>query len=181
MNGYPSSSTPDPLHIVCPRPTQPMAIVLSGAGLAVLSVAAFKLLHDPEGFSWFKAWVLVLMATAFVALVYRNLFVRDELLLYRDQAPAWARGDEDVLALATASVRALRVCPEPGPYSAEGKYAALGMGQGMIEIDSTEGCFRFGAGLDADASSVMARKIAAYCGLHEAGPQWKAAVQAGQA
>ncbi|VXB03842.1 hypothetical protein [Massilia sp. 9I] len=175
MSVYSISSTPEPLHIVCPRARQPMAIVLSCAALSVLALAAFKLLNDPERFSWFKVWVLVLMATACVALIVRNLFVRDELLLYRDGAPEWALGEEDMLVLAAASVRSVRVGPEPGPYSADGKYAALGMGQGLIEIETTGGCYRFGAGLDVDACLVTARQIATYCGLHEAGPQWKAA------
>lgn len=165
MNGYPTPSTSEPLHIVCPRPWQPMAIILSGAGFCVLAMAAFKLLGGPGPVSWFKVWVLVLMGTACVALVYRNLFVRDALYLYRDRAEEWARGDEDMLVMAAAGVRAVRVCAAPRPYSAEGKHAALGTGQGLIEIETLEGCYRFGAGLDEDAARVTARQIAAYCGL----------------
>lgn len=174
MTGYPTSSTPAPLHIVCPRATRPMAIVLSCAGMAVLASAATKLLWDPERFSWFKVWLLVLMGTVFVALMYRNLLVRDELLLHRD---GWEDGGEEGderLVLAAASVRSVRICAPPGAYSAEGKNAALGVGTGLIEIGTTTGSYRFGAGLDQEASDVAARKIAAYCGLRAVGPQWQA-------
>jgi hypothetical protein len=166
--------TSDPLHIVCPRATRPMAIVLSCAGLAVLAMAATKLLWEPERFSWFKVWVLVLMGTVFVALIYRNLFVRDELLLHRDGREDEGEEGDERLVLAAASVRSVRVCPPPGAYSAEGKNAALGVATGLIEIGTTEGSYRFGAGLDQDASEITARKIAAYCGLRAVGPQLQA-------
>jgi len=176
MTGYPSSSTPEPLHIVCPSSKQPSSIVVSCLGLAVLATAAFKLLDGPpERFSWFKVWVLVLMGTAFYAILYRNLFVRDELYLYRDKAEEWAIGDEDMLVLEASRVRSVRVGPKPGPYTAEGKEIAMGIGNGLIEIETLDGSYRFGAGLDEDIASVRAREIAAYCGLQEAGPMWKAA------
>jgi hypothetical protein len=163
-----------PLHIVCPRPKQLLAIMLSCACFSVLAGAAVKLLDGPpERFSWFKVWMVVLMGTAMAALLYRNLFMRDALYLYREKAEDWALENENVLVLAAASVRALRLCPRPGEYSSEGKYAALGLGPGLVEIETTDGCYRFGAGLDEDMAAVTARKIAAYCGLYEVGPQWK--------
>lgn len=176
MTGYSSSSTSEPLHIVCPSAKQPMAIAFAGGAFVFLATGVFRLFTGPaERFSWIKLWLLALMVTACVALLYRNLFVRDELYLYRDEAEDWARMDEDMLVLAAGSVRSLRVCPPPGPYSAESKNASLGMGTGLIEIETSDGCYRFGAGLDADIAGVTAQQIAAYCGLQEIGPQWKAA------
>lgn len=183
MTGYPSPSSPEPLHIVCPPSKQPPMIAVSGAGLATLAWLALKLFDGPpERFSWFKVWVLVLMATALFAILYRNLFVRDELVVYRDKAEAWALEDEDVLALAAGSVRAVRVAPMPamGSYSAEGQYTAMGIGRGLIEIETVDGCYRFGAGLDEDRASVTARRIAVYCGLLQVGPQWQAAPDGGR-
>lgn len=176
MTGYPSPSTPEPLHIVCPPSKRLPIIAVSCAGLAMLAWLALKLFDDPERFSWFKVWLLVLMGTAMYAVLYRNLFVRDELMLYRDKVEAWAPEDEDVLVLAAGKVRSVRVAPLPalGSYSAESQYIAMGIGNGLIEIATTDGTYRFGAGLDEDAARVTARQIAAYCGLHEAGPMWKA-------
>lgn len=161
-------------------------IAVSCAGLAMLALMMFELFNGPpERFSWFKVWLLVLMATFLYAILHRNLFVRDELLVYRDKAEAWALEDENVLVLVAASVRAVRVAPMPalGSYSAEGQNIAMGIGSGLIEIETTDGRYRFGAGLDDDISRVTARRIAAYCGLQEAGPMWKAppASAAGQA
>jgi len=175
MTACPTPMTPEPLRIVCPSAVRPMAIVLACAGLAVLATAATKLFGgDPERFSWFKVWVLVLMGTAFTALLYRNLFVRDVLLLYRHMPEGRVEESEgEQLVLAASSVRSVRVCPPPGAYSAEGKNAALGIGTGLIEIEATEASYRFGAGLDQDASHTAATKIAAYCGLREVGPQWQ--------
>lgn len=72
----------------------------------------------------------------------------------------------------------VRVCLVPGEYSSEEKYAALGMGHGLVEIETLGACYRFGTGLDTDIADVTTRKIPAYCGLQESGPQWKAAVPA---
>lgn len=155
-------------------------IAVSCAGLAMLALMALQLFNGPpEDFSWFKIWVLVLMATFLYAILHRNLFVRDELLVCRDKAEAWALEDEDVLALVAGSVRAVRVAPMPalGSYSAEGKEIAMGIGNGLIEIETLDGTYRFGAGLDEDIARVTARQIAAYCGLQESGPMWKATAQ----
>lgn len=176
MTGYPSPSTLEPLHIVCPSSKRPGSIAVSCLGLAVLATSAFKLLNGPpERFSWFKVWVLALMGTALYAVLYRNLFVRDELYLYRDKAEEWAIGDEDMLVLEAGRVRSVRVGPKPGPYTAEGKNIAIGIGSGLIEIETLDGSYRFGAGLDEDIARVRAGQIAAYCGLQQAGPMWTAA------
>lgn len=155
-------------------------IAASCAGLAMLAHIVFKLFDGPtEDFSWFKVWMLVLMATFLYAILHRNLFVRDELLVYRDKAEAWALEDEDVLALVAGSVLAVRIAPMPalGAYSAEGKNIAMGIGNGLIEVETLDGTYRFGAGLDEDIARVRAGQIAAYCGLQESGPMWKATDQ----
>lgn len=175
MTGYPSPSTPDPLHIVCPPSKQPVTVAVSCAGLFVVAMAATRLVNGPaERFSWFKVWLLVLVGTACVALIYRNLFVRDELVLYRHKPEEGEREDEDRLILAASSVRSVRVCPPPGPFSVEAKNAEIGMKIGLIEIETLDGSYRFGAGLDENISRATARQIADYCGLREAGSQWKA-------
>ncbi|WP_292045490.1 hypothetical protein [Massilia sp. UBA6681] len=178
MTGHPSPSTLETLHIVCPPSRKPPMIAVSCAGLAVLAFIAIELFNGPpERFSWFKVWVLVLMATFLYAILHRNLFVRDELLVYRDKAEAWALEDEDVLALVAGSVLAVRIAPMPalGSFSAEAQNIAMGIGNGLIEIETLDGSYRFGAGLDEDIARVTARQIAAYCGLQESGPMWKAA------
>ncbi|MCA1246416.1 hypothetical protein [Massilia sp. MS-15] len=169
----PAPITPEPLHIRCPRPKEPLGLLLSCAAFGVLAMAGAKLVNDPEGFSWFTAWVMVLFGTALAALVYRNLCVRDTLYLYRDRPEDWAEGSEEMLVLEAGCVRTLRVCPVPEPTSSEGKFAALGVGPGLIEIGTADGCYRFGAGLDENGARTVAGRIAAYCGLQEAGPQWK--------
>lgn len=183
MTRYPSPSDSDPLHIVCPPSKQLPIVAVSCAGLVMLAWLAFKLFDGPpERFSWFKVWLLVLMGTATYAVLYRNLFVRDELMLYRDKAEDWALEDEDMLVLVAGKVRSVRIAPLPalGSYSAESQYIAMGIGNGLIEIETVDGCYRFGAGLDEDRARVTAAQIAAYCGLRHSGPQWQAAPEGGR-
>lgn len=183
MTRYPSPSDSEPLHIVCPPSKLLPIVAVSCAGLAILAWLGFKLFDGPpERFSWFKVWLLVLVGTAMVALLYRNLFVRDELLLYRDKPEAWALEDEEMLVLAAGKVRSVRIAPSPplGSLSAESQNIALGIGKGLIEIETEDGCYRFGAGLDEDRANVTAARIAAYCGLQRTGPQWRAAPEGGR-
>ncbi|MFN3792803.1 hypothetical protein [Massilia sp.] len=183
MTRYPSPSDSEPLHVVCPPSRRLPIVAVSCAGLVMLAWLGFTLFDGPpERFSWFKVWLLVLVGSAVAAVLYRNLFVRDALLLYRDKAEAWALEDEDMLVLAAGKVRSVRIAPLPalGSLSAESQNIAMGIGRGLIEIETEDGCYRFGAGLDQDRANVMAARIAAYCGLQRSGPQWQAAPEGGR-
>ena len=183
MTRYPSPLDSEPLHIVCPPARRLPIVAVSCAGLAMLAWLGFRLFDGPpEHFSWFKVWLLVLVGTAMAALLYRNLFVRDELMLYRDQAEDWALEHEDMLVLVASKVRSVRIAPLPAlrSNSPEGEYIAMGIGSGLIEIETVDGCYRFGAGLDGDRTTLTAARIAAYCGLLQSGPQWRAAPQGGR-
>ncbi|MGI4842596.1 MAG: hypothetical protein ACRYF7_04710 [Janthinobacterium lividum] len=178
MTRYRSPSDSEPLHLICPPSRRLPIVAVCCAGLVMLAWLVFALFDGPpERFSWFKVWLLALVGSAIYAVLYRNLFVRDELMLYRDQAEDWALEDEDVLVLAAGKVRSVRIAPLPalGSLSAEGQYIAMGIGKGLIEIDTVDGCYRFGAGLDEDRAHVAAARIAAYCGLRQTGSQWRAA------
>ncbi|KFI06401.1 hypothetical protein JN27_15610 [Massilia sp. BSC265] len=84
-----------------------------------------------------------------------------EPMLYWGEPENWALEDGDVLVLVVDRVRSVRVAPLPAPgaHSAEGENIAMGIGRGTIETG--DGCYRFGAGLDEDRARVTAARIAA--------------------
>jgi hypothetical protein len=101
------------------------------------------------------------MAAFLLAILYRNLFARDELLLVRGAGQAGGRAD----GIDAGSVCAVRLCPAPDPLSFEGKLDALGLGAGRIEIDTDRGRFLFGAGLHEFMLQETVDRIASFCGL----------------
>jgi len=104
--------------------------------------------------------VMLAMLVCVAGMLYRNLVFRDTLHIVRG-GPA-PRQRSTCCADDIVSIRRL---PTPGTFSPEGKWTALGLGRGLIEIRTTAACFRFGVGLDEYAVDAAAERIAAFCGL----------------
>jgi hypothetical protein len=151
----------DRLHIVCPPQRLAQPIVLCCAGLAVISSGVLRALRDADSSHYLFLAVALVMAAFLLAILYRNLFARDELLLVRDDGQAGGCAD----GIDAGSVRAARLSPVPDPLSSEGKLAWLGLGDGRIEIDTDRGSFRFGAGLHEFMLQETVDRIVSFCAL----------------
>lgn len=102
------------------------------------------------------------MAAFLVFILYRNLFWYDELLIVRNKQDLT---EGVVPGLAAEDVRSVRRCPTPGAYSSEGKSHFLGLGPGLIEIETDTLRVRFGAGLSDVMADQNVDRIAAFCKL----------------
>ncbi|SFD20586.1 hypothetical protein [Massilia yuzhufengensis] len=159
MIGQPAAPA---LHIVCPRQMRALPILVSLAGLGVLvSATARQLGRGAADVPYLSFGVVLLMGAWLCLILYRNLLFRDELVLVQSgEAP-----DARTFTLAAASVRAVRACPAPAPSSYDGRWEALGFGEGRIEIDTDSHRYRFGVGLDEHMVGSTVDRIAAFCGL----------------
>lgn len=151
----------DLLTIVCPRQMRAEPVMLSCTMLLFLIatlVVNREALLDPR--AWLPLVVILFMLGLALGILYRNLLFRDRLYIARDKqawrAPAPFGVDEIV------SVRRL---PHPDFYSMEASCARLGLGQGLIEIETSTERFRFGVGLHEYAIEPTIERIAAFCSL----------------
>lgn len=151
----------DRLHIVCPPQRLALPIVVCCAGLTVISSGVLRALRDAYSSHYLFLAVALLMAVFLLAILYRNLFARDELLLVRDDGQAGGHAD----GIDAGSVRAVRLCPALDPLSSEGKLDALGLGSGKIAIDTDHGSFLFGVGLHEFMLQETVERIASFCAL----------------
>ena len=151
----------DTLRIVCPRQVHFMPIVLGGLFMIMLVPALPAVWASVPGARAFLSLAVMLAMLVFVAgMLYRNLVFRDTLCIVRGEGQPGQR--PTCFAGEIVSIRRL---PTPGMFSPEGKWAALGLGRGLIEIRTTDECFRFGVGLDEYAIDAAAGRIAAFCSL----------------
>ncbi len=151
----------DTLRIVCPRQLHLMPIVL-GFLVMIMFVPALPSVwaRIPQARAFLSLAVMLAMLVCVAGMLYRNLVFRDTLhIVRRGAAP---RQHSTCFADEIVSIRRL---PTPGTFSPAGKWTALGLGQGLIEIRTTAECFRFGVGLDEHAVDAAAGRIAAFCGL----------------
>ncbi|KQQ87300.1 hypothetical protein ASF77_17135 [Massilia sp. Leaf139] len=100
------------------------------------------------------------MLACMLGILYRNLVFRDSLIVVRSEGMPGQRFDCFV-----HEILAVRRLPAPAPSSPEGKWAALGLGEGLIEIRTETGSLRFGAGLHEHAIDAAIERITAFCQL----------------
>ncbi|MBD8532737.1 MULTISPECIES: hypothetical protein [unclassified Massilia] len=119
-------------------------------------------LPDNAG-AWLPFALMLGILLAVVGTLYRNLLFRDTLTIVRGEGTPGQR-----LTCFAGEIVSVRRLPTPEPSSPAGKWTALGLGQGLIEIRTADACFRFGVGLDDYALDATTERIAAFCGL-----QWR--------
>jgi len=147
------------LRIVCPTQKRKLPVLLAGFLLLFLLPKAVGS-GTSEEVSWLPLVVLAVMCLLVLATLYRSFVFRDALCIYRgSEVP------DGLLVVAASSIRSVRALPAPQAWSAEGKWDALGMYPGPIEIDTDSGAFRFGAGLSAWMVEETVDRIAAFCAL----------------
>lgn len=152
---------PRTLHLVCPTQKRPAPVVMAGIFFLAFLPASLRNVSSPEELPLPWLGVVCLFALALLGALYRSLVYRDELLVYRGEAPPAGA----MLALAAGSIRSVGVVPAASPWSAEGKWDALGFGEGPIEIETDTHVYRFGVGLDPYMVDETVDRIAAFCGL----------------
>ena len=151
----------DTLRIVCPRQVHLMPIALGGLFMIMLVPALPRAWAGvPQARAFLSLAVMLAMLIFVAGMLYRNLVFRDTLCIVRgtgqpDQRPTCCAHE-------LVSIRRL---PTPGTFSPEGKWTALGLGRGLIEIRTADECFRFGVGVDEHAIDAAVGPIAAFCGL----------------
>jgi len=159
------------LRIVCPTQKRMLPVLVGAFLLLFLLPATFRnLRRAPDDVSWLPLVVLAVMCLLVLAMLYRSFVFRDALCIYKG-------GDvpDGMLVVAAGSIRSVRALPAPQAWSAEGKWDALGMYPGPIEIDTDSGAFRFGAGLSGYMVGETVDRIAAFCSLAPEG--WRSLQQ----
>lgn len=155
----------DTLHIVCPRQWHLMPIMLAFPFMLILVPGLqhhWARLPESAG-AWLPFAIMLGMVLVAVGMLYRNLVFRDTLTIVRGEGTPGQR-----LTCFASEIVSVRRLPTPEPSSSAGKWATLGLGQGLIEIRTANECFRFGVGLDDYALDATTDRIAAFCGL-----QWR--------
>lgn len=141
-----------------------MALTLACLGLLGLGPGVPKSwARVPDAAAWLSLVVILGMLLFMAAILYRNLVFRDRLCIVRGEGEPGQRP-----TCYAREIVSLRRLSRGSPYSAEGKWEALGLDQGLIEIRTTTGCFRFGVGLSEDDADTAMGRIAAFCGLRVA-------------
>lgn len=146
------------LHIICPAQRTFLGIALPSITILMLGVGLFR---QDFHFSLYAVVAAVFFAAA-LALLYRNLFYREALYVLRvgTDAPEAAR-----ICVRTSEIVGLRRLPDPIGFSAEQKWASIGLGKGLIEIETRTDTFRFGGGLGNYEIEANINRIAAFCAL----------------
>ena len=151
----------DTLRIVCPRQLRLMPIVLGGLVMIMLVPALPRAWAGvPQARAFLPLAVMLAMLVFVAGMLYRNLVFRDTLHIVKGEA-----GPRERTTCVADEIVSIRRLPTPETFSPQGKWTALGLGRGLIEIRTTAECFRFGVGLDEDAVDAAAGRIAAFCGL----------------
>jgi len=154
----------DTLQIVCPRRHRFMPLVVACLGMIVLLSGLPKSWARLPEFAAFLSLIVMLAMLMFMAaILYRNLVFRDRLCIVRGEGQPGQRLNyfaDEIVSLYRRS--------RSSPYSSEGKWEALGLDQGLIEIRTTRGFVRFGVGLNEKAADAATRRIALFCGLQVA-------------
>jgi len=138
-----------------------MPILLGGLVMIMLVPALPRAWAGvPQARAFLSLAVMLAMLVFVAGMLYRNLVFRDTLFIVRGEGQPGQR--PTCFADQIVSIRRL---PTPEPSSPAGKWRALGLGLGVIEIRTTQACLRFGVGLDEQAADTAASRIAAFCGL----------------
>lgn len=145
------------LRITCPAPRKALPVFLCAVVLSTLAwIVVGQWAAKSGGFLWLLLWGAVLIATGPVAILYRNLCFRDQLLINKSGKPL-------PNALAVDEILAVHVRPAPLAGSHEDRLARLGLAEGRIEIHMANQRVRFGAGLHEFMVDETADRIARFC------------------
>ena len=148
------------LHIVCPTQKRGFPAFMSVVFVwVVASGLGNGWEHDGSfGFMLLTVGALVIMVLAAWAL-YRNFVFQDALYIAREGSLP----SSVPLALMVHDIRAVRLLPKHEAWTPEGKWDALGFGQGRIEIDTATHRYHFGIGLEEHEAEAALHRIIEFC------------------
>jgi len=152
------------LQITSPPPFRPQGILLCTIALAILAFTvsnnADKLMRLTVGVAGTWAVVLVFAFLA-GAVLFKNIFGKEELFLVRDGAPPGTAG---ATAIACGDLLAIERNPPPLPMTADYKMAMLGLGGETMTIFTSSASFPFGIGFSDGAATSAIRQMEQFCG-----------------
>jgi hypothetical protein len=163
------------LQITSPPPFRPQGILLCTIALVILAFTvrknADKLTTLTVGAA--GTWAVILLFVFLAgAVLFKNIFGKEELSLVRDGAPAGTAGAS---AIACGDLLAIERKPLPLPMTADYKMSMLGLGGERLTIFTRTATFPFGIGFSDDASAKAIKQMEEFCGRpllrHAAGTQ----------
>ena len=152
------------LKITSPAPLQPQGMLLCTLALALLAFTvknnADSLMTLSMGALGTWGFILLFMLLA-GAVLFRNLFGKEEISLIKDGAPA---GAASAAAIACDDLIAIERKPLPPSMTADGKMAMLGLGGARLMLHTKAGAYPFGIGLSDTAAMAAIQEIEQFCG-----------------
>lgn len=156
-----NAAGPETLHLTCPRQCLLAPTLLCIAGILVLTTAYRNgWPRIVAGEAYLFVAVSLFMAVFLVVILYRNFVYQDQLLIGHGALPVRGMG---AICLDARDIVSVRLRPASTISAFESRMAWLGMGQGLIEIDTATQRYRFGAGLDIYRAEAALQQIAAFC------------------
>lgn len=152
------------LQITSPPPFRPQGILLCMIALAILAFTvrknADKLMTLTVGAA--GTWAVILLFVFLAgAVLFKNIFGKEELFLVREGAPAGTAGAS---AIACGDLLAIEHKPLPLPMTADYKMSMLGLGGERLTIFTRTATFPFGIGLSDGASMKAIKQMEEFCG-----------------
>lgn len=148
------------LHIICPPQRRLPPVILFGlVALILLSAVYGNIQSILAGEKYSLLLVALVIFAAGAVIVYRNLFFQDQIYFL---APS-ASPPGPFPSINAADVISVRRLPAPDAFSVEGKMLWLGLGQGRIEIETSDDRFSFGVGLDEFVVDETIHRIIDFC------------------
>lgn len=156
------------LHLTCPRQRLVAPTFLCIAGILVLTMAYQN--NWPRivaGEAYLFVAVSLLMMAFLLVILYRNFIYQDQLLIEHGALPVHGMG---AICLDARDIVSVRLLPASTVSAFESRMAWLGLGQGLIEIDTATHRYCFGAGLDMYRAEAAVQQIAAFCQAGQTSP-----------
>jgi hypothetical protein len=149
------------LHLTCPRQRLVAPTFLCIAGMLVLSTAYRNSWpRIAAGEAYLFVAVSLLMMAFLLVILYRNFVYQDQLLIEHGALPVHGMG---AICLDARDIVSVRLLPGTTVSAFESRMAWLGIGEGLIEIDTAIHRYRFGAGLDMYRAEAAVQQIATFC------------------
>ncbi|MBP1205635.1 hypothetical protein JOD97_003697 [Duganella sp. 1411] len=152
------------LQITSPAPLRPQGILLCTIALAILAFTVRKNADSLMALTMgavATGALIVLFVFLAGAVLFKNIFGKEQLLFVKDGAPA---GTAAATAIACGDLIAIECKPLPLPMTADGKLAMLGLGGERLMLVTRKEAIPFGIGLSGAAATAAIQQIEEFCG-----------------
>lgn len=152
------------LRITSPAPLRANGILLCVIALAFLASTIKKNADNLMTLTLSAAGtgvVILLFTLLSGAVLFKNIFGKEEIVLVKDGAPA---GTAAAYAIVCSDMIAVERKPFPSPMTAEYKMAMLGLGGETLTLFTKTAAFPFGSGFSDAAATVAIQQMEEFCG-----------------